>query len=538
MRAAGAVGRPRRRRFGLVTAVVWIAGLGGAIAAAAVVSEVEDNDTIGTAQPVTVSPPATTRIEAQIQPANDPDYFSFPVTQQAIAIIETTAPEAAACNIDTSLQLYSASHVLIASDTDSGENNCSLLATPVGSFNGTGNYKVAVLPASTTATFAYDVEIQLVTTQCFDGIDNDGDGRTDFSPPTGDTGCSDRIDDTEFFDPDADGFDDFLDNCPGVGNASQANLDADSQGDACDPDDDADGIADTTDNCDLIVNLDQADTDADMQGDLCDPDDDNDTVADGADNCPLVSNAEQTNADGDAAGNSCDSDDDADGLPDGSDNCPIAANPAQRNGDGDGLGNACDLDDDEDGVLDDADNCPVAANGGQADTDGDGDGDSCDSDDDGDGIADGRDGCAGSAAAGPDPDADGCANGEDGDDDGDGLGDANDSCPLASAEADSGCPFVGRRLTLVYKPAKERFKGAVTSRRPECFASQRVLLIVDMPGPDDRIEAVETSPTGAFKFSGKFEPGFYYAAVRAETVEGVGDCGEAESELERIRSGN
>ena len=46
-------------------------------------------------------------------------------------------------------------------------------------------------------------------------------------------------------DADNDGISDSADNCPSIANASQANYDNDSQGDACDTDDDNDGIADS-----------------------------------------------------------------------------------------------------------------------------------------------------------------------------------------------------------------------------------------------------------------------------------------------------
>ena len=51
-------------------------------------------------------------------------------------------------------------------------------------------------------------------------------------------------------DEDDDGFgDDSQDNCPGIANADQVNLDSDSQGDACDHDDDNDAVTDPSDNC-------------------------------------------------------------------------------------------------------------------------------------------------------------------------------------------------------------------------------------------------------------------------------------------------
>jgi PKD repeat protein len=86
-------------------------------------------------------------------------------------------------------------------------------------------------------------------------------------------------------DPDGDGVDDAIDNCPGVPNQMQADSDQDGMGDQCDPDDDNDGVPDETDNCLLISNGDQADFDQDESGDACDTDDDNDGVADEIDQC-------------------------------------------------------------------------------------------------------------------------------------------------------------------------------------------------------------------------------------------------------------
>ncbi len=179
-------------------------------------------------------------------------------------------------------------------------------------------------------------------------------------------------------DGDGDGVADIADNCPGVANPDQANLDNDAFGDACDPDDDGDGVADGTDNCPLTPNSDQLDTDGDGTGDACDTDDDNDTVVDTTDNCPLVANQGQADLDGDGLGDACDPDDDGDGVADTTDNCPLVPNADQLDTDGDGMGNACDTDDDNDGVADTADNCPLNANADQADFDNDGIGDTCD----------------------------------------------------------------------------------------------------------------------------------------------------------------
>lgn len=93
--------------------------------------------------------------------------------------------------------------------------------------------------------------------------------------------------------PDGDGdlVGDVEDNCPGVANADQADLDLDGEGDACDAQDDrdtdGDGVVDGLDNCGLASNPDQRDTDADGQGDACDLDDDDDGIRDFDDDCPL-----------------------------------------------------------------------------------------------------------------------------------------------------------------------------------------------------------------------------------------------------------
>jgi hypothetical protein len=71
-------------------------------------------------------------------------------------------------------------------------------------------------------------------------------------------------------DTDGDGYKDTCDNCPANANASQADIDADGIGDACDPDSDNDGILDATDNCPLKANADQKNSDGDTKGDVCD----------------------------------------------------------------------------------------------------------------------------------------------------------------------------------------------------------------------------------------------------------------------------
>jgi len=136
---------------------------------------------------------------------------------------------------------------------------------------------------------------------------------------------------------------DYMDNCPVVANADQADFDTDLIGDVCD-------------NCVSVPNRDQADGDLDGIGDVCDAcptdplnDGDGDGVCTGVDNCPSVSNSDQADSDGDGIGDACDvcpmdplNDADADGACADLDNCPAVANADQKDTDGDGMGDACD----------------------------------------------------------------------------------------------------------------------------------------------------------------------------------------------------
>jgi len=140
------------------------------------------------------------------------------------------------------------------------------------------------------------------------------------------------------------------DNCPTVGNPTQANVvhPATPAGDACE-DPDADAWVDNLDNCPDNYNPFQEDGDLDGVGDVCevpncvaDPDCDNDNVSDGPkdpdgggpivagpDNCLLVPNTNQLNQDADRLGNACD-------------NCPTVTNQDQVDISNNGIGDACD----------------------------------------------------------------------------------------------------------------------------------------------------------------------------------------------------
>ena len=203
-------------------------------------------------------------------------------------------------------------------------------------------------------------------------------------------GCSDQ-------DNDEDGFVDQADNCPSVANPTQADLDNDGLGDACDGDKDGDGVSVPDDNCpndiQSWVSFEWNDYDRDgCLDETLDEDDDDDSVLDTNDACPLGEKnwgdeAAALDNDGDGCHDDLeDNDDDQDGVKDPIDRCPRGligpAQPGQDN-DGDGCIDAVeDDDDDQDGVLDPMDDCPntdlsesVSLNGcSQYQLDGDNDG--------------------------------------------------------------------------------------------------------------------------------------------------------------------
>lgn len=215
-----------------------------------------------------------------------------------------------------------------------------------------------------------------------------------------DTVDDNPIDDALDEDTDGDGVVEGDDNCSGVDNPGQEDLDGDGAGDACDGDVDGDGVANGADPHPL-------DTDDDGVDNAASSDDDGDGIGDATDVCPLNADPGQADGDGDGRGDACDDDSDGDGASDalelasGSDRLAAASTPeyagqgasctdgADNDVDGstDGIDEGC-IDGDGDGVPDDADSCPSVADPSFQDTDGDGLGNGCDPDSDGDSFDD------------------------------------------------------------------------------------------------------------------------------------------------------
>jgi hypothetical protein len=153
-----------------------------------------------------------------------------------------------------------------------------------------------------------------------DLIDNDVDNCpnihnplvADKQPDLDNDGIGDACDD----DIDGDGLPSISDPCPMNKDISAP---TESQVSECFPDIDGDGVFEVgpegsslIDNCPGVYNPEQIDLDGDLMGNLCDDDDDNDDVLDHLDNCPEVANplvegeSTQLDEDRDLLGDECD----------------------------------------------------------------------------------------------------------------------------------------------------------------------------------------------------------------------------------------
>lgn len=118
--------------------------------------------------------------------------------------------------------------------------------------------------------------------------------------------------------------------------------------------------------------------------------------------------------------------------------------------------------------------------------------------------------------------------------DADGVADAPDRCPSAAGGGTaSGCPAVGRALTISYNKKKKQFSGALTTvgaSQPACLAGQRVELFLNKRGPDPIQGTATTDAAGKWALKRKAAKGKkYYAQVAPVLVPNAAECGAAKS---------
>ena len=314
-----------------------------------------------------------------------------------------------------------------------------------------GDGKVSAWSLATDGKSATELDSVQTTAYSIMGIEVGPDNKLYYVDGNGNSVV--RIDPT--WDGDNDQVDDRSDNCPGISNADQADLDGDQIGDVCDPDTDGDGVDNGIDGCSSGEIGWISDGNTDRDGDGCrDSTEDVDDDGDGWDDLdeqacstdPLDANDAPLDTDDDRVCNLIDEDDDGDSWADvteeqcGSDPLDQISLPSDH--DEDGSCDVLDTDDDNDGICDTGkkgDDCTIGAPGrdrcpysvvvfisGQAtDVDSDGCEDATeDDDDDDDGFSDLLDTCSKVAGTSDEGDVDGCP-----DRDGDGWADDIDPLP-------------------------------------------------------------------------------------------------------------